>query len=97
MITICPFCGHDLKKPLMDGIIVCSNCNRLFDNSWRNKMLAAAWMCRKKHVQYAIFIKEQYDLDDNSITLIQKYVIDEMRTHEEFLKVIDHISQTVLG
>lgn len=85
MVDYCVFCGFKLGQAIKDdGITSCENCGRIFDSSRENRILSAAWMCRKQHQQYAICLKERYDLSDADVELLQKYVIDQSFSHDEF-------------
>ena len=87
MIHLCPYCGHDLKFPIQNGITNCCNCRRFFDSSPFHRLLSAAWMVRKKavnssdHLQSLGFTEEESDLVIN-------FVEDQCFSHEEFMIVL---------
>lgn len=86
MIRICPFCGHKLKNCISEGITTCSNCERVFDSSRKNKILSASWMVRKWHADL-----ENLDLKEEDKKIIQDYIVEKLFSHDEFLKVIDKL------
>ena len=87
MIIFCPHCGHSLKEWLKNGICSCDNCNRVFNNDEINTLLAAAWMVRRRHIN---FIEQLHDLDLTEMqkTFIQTYVLDGGYSHQDLLKVL---------
>ena len=87
MFTCCPYCGYKLFRPLENGIITCLNCDRIFSDSEKNKVLAAAWHCRNKHFEYAEMVRHQYKLSDEQVEIRQKYVIDKNYSHDDLLKL----------
>lgn len=90
MITICPFCGHRIGRPIDDGITTCLNCTRVFDTSPYHRILSAAWLIRKQNLYNLEAIKgSMEDLTDCELQILEKYVIDDDMPHEEFLKKID--------
>lgn len=86
MIRICPFCGHKLKNFISDGITTCSNCERVFDSSRKNKVLSASWMIRKWHVDLEVL-----DLKEEDKKIIQEYIVEKLFSHDEFLEIIDKL------
>jgi len=87
MIYLCPFCGRDLDRKLIDGITTCSNCNRLFDSSSYHKILSAAWAIRRWHTTLDKIV-EKYILTDLEAAVLNHYVINLGYAHDQFLKVI---------
>ena len=88
MIGICPYCGRWLERPLLSGITTCDNCHRIFDSSPLNRLLSAAWACRRQHLLDASVIRENYLLEEGELALLQSYVIDGGCSHDEFLKLL---------
>ena len=84
MIYVCPNCGQSLPKPLQDGIAICFCCGNLFDSSQQSRLLAAAWIARKKR-----YTKEQMEsklcLSDHEASLVDQKVNMDGLSHEEFL------------
>jgi hypothetical protein len=91
MITICPYCGHNLPHPIENGITGCTNCNRVFDSSPFHRLLCAAWLIRKKdisspeYLQYLGFTVEESEM---AIT----YVYDQCYNHEDFFQLLEEIN-----
>lgn len=83
----CPYCGHILEQPLLDGISTCSNCNRIFDSSDHNRILSAAWHARRTCVTLEDLERFDY-LTGDQIKFIEDYVVDSGYTHDELLKFL---------
>jgi hypothetical protein len=87
MIHLCPFCGHNLKTPILNGIASCNNCARFFDSSPFHRLLSAAWLVRRKdivsrdHLESLGFGAEEADL-------VITFVEEECYNHEEFMQVL---------
>ena len=93
MISYCPYCGHSLKKVLTgEGFSTCSHCNRLFDSCRKNRLLSAAWAVRKRHLFCLEQLEFYYKLEPDELKIIEKYIIEEGYSHDEFLKAIDLIT-----
>ena len=91
MIDYCPYCGFKLNKIIKtEGITSCENCQRIFDTCKRKRMLSASWMCYRQHQQYAVCLKNRYDLEDIEVDFIQQYAIDKCLSHEEFTRQLDN-------
>lgn len=91
MIHYCPYCGHDLKKPVLYGISSCNNCYRVFDSNLFHKILSAAWMARKRHLSSADQFVQQWGDDPYITAIINEFVIDGCCNHEEFLQVLKEL------
>jgi hypothetical protein len=87
MIEICPHCGKWIDEPVYDGIGTCQHCSRVFDSSMRNRTLSAAWACRRRHIDDASLVIDQYELDDEHARLVQSS-IDRCYCHDDFLKLL---------
>lgn len=87
MIYVCPNCGHSLHRQLNDGLAHCSHCNRIFDSSDFNRLLAAAWLVRRENldVEQTIF---RTRLSEDEAILVCTFVGDHGYTHEEFIRVL---------
>jgi hypothetical protein len=94
MIKLCPFCGYKLSSMLMlvnDGITTCDNCNRVFDSSIYHRLLSAAWMVRRWHVEDVESLKQRFGFSEAESNLLYKYVIENRYSHDDFIKVLDEI------
>jgi len=80
-MNMCPFCGKFLSHPINDGITSCQNCNRVFDDSPRNRLFAAAWEHRKNHLMDMGYLQTTYRLTDLQMEMIEK---NADRTQEEW-------------
>lgn len=74
MINLCPFCGSWIKPRLLDGITTCSDCDRIFDCSEKNRFLAAAWACKKQHFVEEDSVCQIYELSDQYKPLLKAYI-----------------------
>ena len=90
MIQVCPFCGHELQKQLLDGLTSCCNCNQVFDSSDYNQLLSAGWLVRKSHYTHEQ-LKWHTKLDDDMIILVMAYVGDNEYSHQDFVQVLKKI------
>ena len=89
MIVLCPFCGYSLSEKLNDGISTCENCNRVFDSSDRNRILAASWAARRWHLNDAQVLESKFNLTRDECCLINQYVIQLLYSHDEFSKMLE--------
>lgn len=87
MIIVCPHCGFELLRELQDGVASCPHCNRFFNSSPFNKLLAAAWMLRRNHQVNLDKFKYETNLNDNEFWLVTTS-IDEGDNHTEFFKIL---------
>jgi hypothetical protein len=88
MIIYCPFCGHNLPHPLVNGMSSCVNCCRVFDSSKQNQLLSNAWLVRKRDITDAEYLAEQYEIPKEDAELLIEYVADACYSHEDFLAFI---------
>lgn len=83
MITYCPHCGHSLSHAIVHGITSCNNCNRVFDSSPFNRLLSAAWLVRKRHIdQRDPLLHMGYSLDEADLVI--EFVAEGCYSHEDF-------------
>jgi hypothetical protein len=87
MIDICPFCGRWLDKPIRYGVTTCQNCMRIVDGSIKNRLLSAAWACRKTNTSTE-YIEYQYSLSKNYVDIIDRCLIKGEMCHDDFLREI---------
>ena len=73
MIYACPNCGNSLPKPLQDGICICTYCNVLFDSSAQSRLLAAAWIVRKKNYTFDQ-MRNKLKLSDQESAIIEQKI-----------------------
>ncbi len=89
MLIMCPHCGHHLPQPLIDGMSSCLNCQRTFDSSRRNLILATAWVIRRKNVSGVEYLADHFGLSIDDAEFVSRVVDDECCSHEEFLVLLD--------
>jgi hypothetical protein len=91
MIYVCPFCGFDLTKPLVDGITVCGHCSRVFDSCIYNRLLAGHWII--KHNSNIDFEKFKFfsGLSDAEAILVYAFVGDHCYDFDEFQKALKQL------
>lgn len=87
MIYACPNCGHQLARELNDGLAHCTHCNRIFDSSDYNRLLAAGWLVRR-HNQSIDQLKFQMNLPEDEAILVCTFVGDHGYTHDEFQRLL---------
>jgi hypothetical protein len=88
---MCPYCGHQLVRPLSDGMSSCVNCCRVFDSSRKNFLLATAWLVRRKHINDPDFLTNNYHVPEDDAKFVIQYVADGCYSHEEFLALINQL------
>ena len=88
MILMCPFCGHQIPCPLMNGMSSCNNCCRVFDSSKINTLLSTAWLVRKKHINDVQVLIDQYSVEESDAKFVIDNVADGCCGHEEFFKLL---------
>lgn len=85
---MCPYCGHQIPRPLSSGISSCVNCCRVFDSSQDNTLLSMAWLVRRKHINDFETLMDRYGMTEEDAKFVIKHVADGCCSHEEFLKII---------
>lgn len=88
MIKLCPFCGHSISRPLINGITTCDHCSQVFESSIRNQTLSAAWIVRRWYIQDVHTLREKFGYSEEVLEVIDKYVISLGMSHDELLEVI---------
>ena len=91
MILHCPFCGQSLPHPIIHGISSCNNCNRVFDSSTYHRILSAAWLVRRNHIQDRDVLVQKYNYDPWLADLVVDFVFEGCCSHEEFQGVIKEL------
>lgn len=81
----CPYCGFSLINPTIHGISGCNNCSRVFDTSPLNRMLSAAWLVRRHHIQDRDILVCKYNYSQDEANLLVEYVAQDGYSHEDFL------------
>lgn len=86
---MCPFCGRRVIRAIRCGITTCNNCNRIFDSSSYHKILSAAWGVRRENIDDIECVKATYELTDEEADIVEKYVIMENYSHDDFIKIVN--------
>jgi hypothetical protein len=90
MIYLCPFCGHMLPRPLVDGTCNCLNCNRVFDSTPTNILLSGGWMVRKQNM-----VDEQalgrYNYKESQAAVLIKFVAEMGMSHEQLVIALEEL------
>jgi hypothetical protein len=90
MMQACPFCGHHLQEALTDGLTNCAHCDRVFDSSEFNQLLAAAWQLRRQHWTLPQ-LEWHLKLDPALAILVYTFVHDHSYSHDEFSKLLKRL------
>lgn len=88
MIYTCPHCGQKLSQTLKDGITSCTNCERVFDSNFKNKLLSAAWVVRNENPQTIEKFQLMTKLSVEEAVLVYSFVFYFGYSHDEFLAAI---------
>lgn len=96
MLIMCPFCGHHLPQPLLDGMSSCLNCRRVFDSSRRNLLLSSAWLVRHQDLGSPDSLVNHYHLTHEDATFIIEMVFEQCYNHEEFRDVLNDYLETAV-
>lgn len=88
MIYVCPFCGRQLSRELVDGITACCHCNRVFDSSVFNRLLAAAHVARQNSQIGIEQLKFNAKLSDDEALLVYTFVVENSYSHDEFQRAL---------
>ena len=92
MLHLCPYCGYRLNPKLTSpGFGSCGNCNRVFDDSSYHRVLSAAWVCRKWHIEDAATLQQKCILQPEEANFVEHYIHDLLLSHDEFLQVLKNI------
>ncbi len=88
MIVLCPFCGANLPRPVVRGLASCNNCNRVFESSPFNRLLTAAWLVRRRHIEHQDVLVQKLGYHPDEADLVLEHVAQGACTHEEFFRVL---------
>jgi len=87
MINNCPHCGHGLPYALKDGLTHCPHCNRVFDSSDFNRLIAASWLVRRERASMER-LQHQVGLSEDEAILVYTFVGEYCYSHEDFCKFL---------
>lgn len=85
---MCPFCGGNLPQPIIAGIASCNNCNRVFESSPFTRLLSAAWLVRRRHIEHRDVLVQKLGYHPAEADLVLEHVVDGCCTHEEFFRIL---------
>jgi len=88
MIYVCPFCGHQLNRELVDGITACGHCNRVFDSCVYNKLLSGYWTIKHEPNIDLERFKFHSGLDEAEALLVYSFVAENCYSFDEFQKAL---------
>lgn len=88
MIYTCPHCGHAIPERLVDGLASCTHCNRVFDSSLHNRLLAASWLVRNNSYHGVDQLISDTKLPEHEAILVYSFVGENLYSHDEFQKVL---------
>jgi ribosomal protein L37AE/L43A len=96
MIRLCPYCGHELVKPINNGITSCGNCSRIFDSSPYHRLLSAGWLVRKWHLCCPEqLLKHGYTQQEAEVAV--GLVFDQQYNPQEYVKIVDELGVSRLA
>lgn len=79
---LCPFCGHQLASVIKDGAVSCPHCNRIFDTSPFNRIMSAAWSC-KKNPELTPERLQDYGFAEGEVILAHSFISENAFSIEE--------------
>lgn len=86
MIIKCPNCGHDLLRPIRNGVKSCLHCHAFFEANKKSKLLSASWELRRNaNIEQ---VKYFHELTDEEAQMLYHYIVDNGYTHDEVLKLL---------
>jgi len=88
MIYVCPFCGHQLNRQLIDGITACGHCNRVFDSCVYNRLLSGFWIIKHDPNISLEKFKFHSGLSDAEALLVHTFVADNCYSVDEFQRAL---------
>lgn len=91
MIFLCPNCGHSLPNRLKDGIAVCNVCLTDLDSSQFNRIMSAAWMCRRQSPDSIDRIGDAMKLTETEAILVEAFILDNHFSIDEFRAALKEI------
>lgn len=87
-MIFCPFCGHHLASPLLNGMSSCTNCCRVFDSSKQNILLSTAWLVRKRDITDIQYLIDHVGSTHEDASFVIEHVADGCMSHEEFFLLL---------
>jgi len=88
MINVCPFCGHQLNRELVDGITACGHCNRVFDSCIYNRLLSEFWTIKHEPNIGLEKFKFHSGLAEAEALLVYSFVAENCYSFDEFQKAL---------
>ena len=92
MIILCPFCGHNLRNGILNGITSCSNCGRTFASTSFNRLLSAAWQCRSHQSVDSLDGLLNLGFTKKEAKLVVELVVDGCLCHEDFVERLKELN-----
>ena len=89
MMILCPYCGHQLIRPLSDGMSSCVNCLRVFDSCRINNLLSTAWIVRKRNITDFKYLIDKFNISECDAKFVIESVSENCLNHTEFLNLIN--------
>ncbi len=88
LIYLCPHCGQSLSRALDDGFTSCSHCNRVFDSSPMNRLLAAWWVLHNNTHLGLEQLQHQSKLNEAEAILVYTFAMEHCYSVQEFHKAL---------
>jgi len=89
MIILCPYCGHQLLRPLLNGMSSCNNCCRVFDSSNKNILLSTYWLVKKRNILDHQYLIDYYCIPKDEADFVVDQVVNQQYSYEEFLHILN--------
>jgi hypothetical protein len=88
MINVCPFCGHELDAQLVDGVCSCNHCFRVFNSTFVNNLLSAAWVVKNEPTIGLEKLKFYTKLSDDVCLFVMFFINEQSFSIDEFVKFL---------
>lgn len=88
MIYLCPHCGRPLGRTLREGLTTCENCWQVFEATYQNTVMAAAWVAKREKVWDPELLEIKCGISSTDAVRIVEYITEKAYSHEEFIKLM---------
>lgn len=95
MIILCPYCGHQLLRPLLNGMSSCNNCCRVFDSSNKNVILSTYWLVKKRNILDRQYLIDHYNIPEDDADFVVDVAINHQYSYEEFVRILNQKTNLV--
>lgn len=78
----------EISEALTNGLAFCMHCNRVFNSSLKNRLLATSWLVRKNNYHGLDQLISDTKLSESEAIMVYSFVVENEYSPQEFEKVL---------